>query len=99
MSVGLRGVVAVAVPVRMAHALLIRTSFSPDEYWQCLEVAHRLVFGCAVASSTPVPGLKLHLSHCGACRASELLTMRAAACLRPVDLCRRKTHGRLGYET
>lgn len=48
MSVGLRGVVAVAVPVRVAHALLIRTSFSPDEYWQCLEVAHRLVFGCAV---------------------------------------------------
>ena len=30
---------------RVANALAIRTAFSPDEYWQSLEVAHRLVFG------------------------------------------------------
>lgn len=45
MELGVRGVLAVAVLLRVMHALLIRTTFSPDEYWQCLEVAHRLVFG------------------------------------------------------
>lgn len=30
---------------RMANAVLIRTWFDPDETWQSLEVAHRLVFG------------------------------------------------------
>ena len=30
---------------RIANALTIRTAFSPDEYWQSLEVAHSLVFG------------------------------------------------------
>ncbi len=30
---------------RLINALLIRTTFAPDEYWQSLEVAHRMVFG------------------------------------------------------
>ena len=30
---------------RAANALLVRTAFVPDEYWQSLEVAHDLVFG------------------------------------------------------
>ncbi|KAH9515358.1 hypothetical protein Btru_014243 [Bulinus truncatus] len=31
--------------VRVANALLIQTQYVPDEYWQSLEVAHRMVFG------------------------------------------------------
>ncbi|PRW18326.1 GPI mannosyltransferase 3 [Chlorella sorokiniana] len=34
-----------ALTVRVACALAIATAFAPDEYWQSLEVAHRLVFG------------------------------------------------------
>ena len=30
---------------RAANALLLRTAFAPDEYWQALEPAHRLAFG------------------------------------------------------
>lgn len=41
----LRKVVALCLAWRIANALLICTAFSPDEYWQSLEVAHRIVFG------------------------------------------------------
>ncbi len=34
-----------ALPVRLAWAALSRSFFQPDESWQSLEVAHRLVFG------------------------------------------------------
>jgi len=30
---------------RLLNALLVQSSFVPDEYWQALEVAHRWVFG------------------------------------------------------
>ncbi|OMJ95884.1 hypothetical protein SteCoe_607 [Stentor coeruleus] len=30
---------------RLLNSLLVRSYFSPDEYWQSLEVAHKLVFG------------------------------------------------------
>ncbi|KAJ8767304.1 hypothetical protein K2173_017348 [Erythroxylum novogranatense] len=30
---------------RIANSLLIQTYFNPDEHWQALEVAHRIVFG------------------------------------------------------
>ncbi|KAF9570767.1 hypothetical protein EC968_001417 [Mortierella alpina] len=33
------------VAFRAVNALLVRTYFSPDEYWQALEVAHKTVFG------------------------------------------------------
>eukprot|EP00898_Chlorokybus_atmophyticus_P007326 jgi/Chlat1/7595/Chrsp64S07151 len=33
------------MPFRLANALLVQTYFNADEYWQSLEVAHRLVFG------------------------------------------------------
>eukprot|EP00850_Spirogloea_muscicola_P022504 SM000298S10958 [mRNA] locus=s298:46730:52180:- [translate_table: standard] len=29
----------------LANAVVVRTFFNPDEYWQCTEVAHRLAFG------------------------------------------------------
>lgn len=32
---------------RAVQALLLQTYFAPDEQWQSVEVAHRLVFGCA----------------------------------------------------
>lgn len=34
-----------ALPVRLVWAVLSRSFFQPDESWQSLEVAHRLVFG------------------------------------------------------
>jgi phosphatidylinositol glycan class B len=30
---------------RTINALLVQTFFQPDEYWQSLEIAHRIVFG------------------------------------------------------
>lgn len=30
---------------RIVNALLIQTSYVPDEYWQSIEVAHKMVFG------------------------------------------------------
>ncbi|WOL05414.1 GPI mannosyltransferase 3 isoform X1 [Canna indica] len=36
---------AFALAFRAANALLIQTYFNPDEHWQSLEVAHRIVFG------------------------------------------------------
>lgn len=38
-------VVAAVVAWRLVNALLVQSSFVPDEYWQALEVAHRWVFG------------------------------------------------------
>lgn len=32
---------------RIVNALLIQTSYVPDEYWQSIEVAHKMVFGWA----------------------------------------------------
>ena len=34
---------------RCVNALLLQTSFVPDEYWQSLEVAHKVVFGYVVS--------------------------------------------------
>ena len=36
---------AALVAFRVSSAVLSQTSFVPDEYWQSLEVAHRMVFG------------------------------------------------------
>uniref|UniRef100_A0A8B9TBM2 Mannosyltransferase n=1 Tax=Anas platyrhynchos TaxID=8839 RepID=A0A8B9TBM2_ANAPL len=38
-----------AVGVRVLNCALVRSSFVPDEYWQALEVAHRLAFGYPLA--------------------------------------------------
>lgn len=40
-----RRVAVIAVTVRILQALLTRTFFQPDEYFQSLEVAHKAVFG------------------------------------------------------
>lgn len=37
-------VIAVII-FRVINALLVRTYFAPDEYWQSTEIAHRLVYG------------------------------------------------------
>jgi phosphatidylinositol glycan class B len=37
--------VGVLVAFRTVNALLSYTAFVPDEYWQSLEVAHKMVFG------------------------------------------------------
>ena len=33
------------VVLRLTSAVMNQTAFVPDEYWQSLEVAHRMVFG------------------------------------------------------
>ncbi|KAJ4836222.1 hypothetical protein Tsubulata_025597, partial [Turnera subulata] len=38
-------VFALCLAFRIANSLLIQTYFNPDEHWQSLEVAHRIVFG------------------------------------------------------
>ncbi|XP_040535911.1 GPI mannosyltransferase 3 isoform X2 [Gallus gallus] len=42
---GTAALTALAVAARALNCALVRTSFVPDEYWQSLEVAHRVVFG------------------------------------------------------
>lgn len=37
-------VVVFSVVFRLINCFLVRTSFVPDEYWQSLEVSHRMVF-------------------------------------------------------
>ncbi|KAJ3005369.1 UNVERIFIED_CONTAM: hypothetical protein HDU68_004644, partial [Siphonaria sp. JEL0065] len=37
--------IAFILGFRIYNSLLIKTFFSPDEYWQSLEVAHEYVFG------------------------------------------------------
>ena len=39
------GSFALCAAFRVVNALLVRTYFNADEYWQSLEVAHRMVFG------------------------------------------------------
>lgn len=33
------------VAFRLLNALMIQTSYVPDEYWQSIEVSHRMAFG------------------------------------------------------
>ena len=41
---------------RSLHAVAVCPYFNPDEYWQSLEVAHQMVFGCACSlSETALP--------------------------------------------
>ncbi|CAM6090733.1 unnamed protein product [Calypogeia fissa] len=40
-----RWVWRVCLAFRLLNAFLVRTYFNPDEHWQALEVAHRMVFG------------------------------------------------------
>ncbi|XP_002976970.2 GPI mannosyltransferase 3 [Selaginella moellendorffii] len=42
---GERGLWVLCIAFRLLNALLVRTYFNPDEHWQALEVAHRIVFG------------------------------------------------------
>lgn len=37
-------VVVFSVVFRLINCFLVQTSFVPDEYWQSLEVSHRMVF-------------------------------------------------------
>jgi hypothetical protein len=39
----------------------VRSFFSADEYWQSLEVAHRVAFGC-VLSRAPCAGMRADMA-------------------------------------
>ena len=56
----------VALAVRLTIALTIRTAFAPDEFWQSIEVAHRMVFGCAAAARRAPPPLSVCCCPCAA---------------------------------
>lgn len=43
-STGVLQVVVFSVVFRLINCFLVQTSFVPDEYWQSLEVSHRMVF-------------------------------------------------------
>lgn len=38
-------ILLLCIGFRIFNALILRTTFAPDEYWQSLEIAHRLVYG------------------------------------------------------
>ncbi|KAL9339450.1 hypothetical protein Peur_068465 [Populus x canadensis] len=40
-----RNIFTLCLAFRIVNSLLIQTYFNPDEHWQALEVAHRIVFG------------------------------------------------------
>lgn len=40
-----KNIFTLCLAFRIANSLLIQTYFNPDEHWQALEVAHRIVFG------------------------------------------------------
>ena len=50
------------VAFRATNALIIQTSFVPDEYWQTLEVAHHMAFGYPLLPCTRQWAM-LHVSH------------------------------------
>jgi GPI mannosyltransferase 3 len=39
------GLGVLLVTFRILNALVVRTAFNPDEFWQCGEIAHSLAFG------------------------------------------------------
>lgn len=44
---------ALALVLRTLNCFLVQTSFVPDEYWQSLEVAHRMVFKYPSPAAAP----------------------------------------------
>ena len=46
---------AAIVAFRVANAFVVRTFFSPDEYYQSVEIAHSVVFGCVHVACGCVP--------------------------------------------
>ncbi|KAL5290031.1 PIGB family protein [Megaselia abdita] len=47
--------------VRLASVFLVQTYFVPDEYWQCLEVAHKLVFGYGYLTWEWIRGIRSYI--------------------------------------
>jgi len=47
--------------IRLASVFLVRTFFVPDEYWQSLEVGHKLVFGYGFLTWEWVKGVRSYL--------------------------------------
>ncbi|NXV68438.1 PIGB mannosyltransferase, partial [Molothrus ater] len=46
---------ALTLALRTLNCFLVQTSFVPDEYWQSLEVAHRMVFKYPSPAAAPPP--------------------------------------------
>lgn len=44
LNIGVLSVTVFCVVFRLINCLLVQTSFVPDEYWQSLEVSHRMVY-------------------------------------------------------
>ncbi|XP_042332394.1 GPI mannosyltransferase 3 isoform X2 [Sceloporus undulatus] len=55
------GLALLTIAVRLLNCSLVQTSFVPDEYWQSLEVAHRMVFNYGFLTWEWAEGLRSHL--------------------------------------
>lgn len=51
----------VFLSVRLSSVWLVKTWFVPDEYWQSMEVAHRLVFGYGYLTWEWAEGIRSYL--------------------------------------
>lgn len=77
-------VIGFIVAVRLASVFLVQTWFVPDEYWQSLEVAHKLVFGYGSLTWEWTSGIRSYLqpaSIAGVYKVLELLTIDHAELL------------------
>ncbi|KAH8397408.1 hypothetical protein KR222_002737 [Zaprionus bogoriensis] len=54
-------VIALILAVRLASVFVVRTYFVPDEYWQSLEVAHKLAFGYGYLTWEWVQGIRSYV--------------------------------------
>ncbi|XP_050443726.1 GPI mannosyltransferase 3 [Adelges cooleyi] len=48
--------------VRLIHLLIVRSWFVPDEYWQALEIAHRLTYGYGYRTWEWILGIRSYVS-------------------------------------
>lgn len=55
---------AAVLAFRLWNALFVRTVFSPDEFWQSAEVAHRLAFGYGHLCVDTRYEILLPVAHC-----------------------------------
>lgn len=77
-------VIGLIVAVRLASVFLVQTWFVPDEYWQSLEVAHKLVFGYGSLTWEWTSGIRSYLQPAfiaGVYKVLELLTIDHAELL------------------
>lgn len=85
-------VIVFTVLFRLVNCVLVQTSFVPDEYWQSLEISHRMVFKYPLSYC-----LLLILTHLTA--SSLLICCSSVIYLKTYSLYKSLTILTYGYET